>query len=543
MSEQILIADFIPSPYQKRRVFDPVELQSLADNIKEVGLINQVVVRKVGKKYELIAGERRVRAMKLLGNETITAKISDASDKLAAAMCASENLKRINLTPMEEAESIEALIGMVTINEAAQRLGRSIPWVARRAALLQLSPKWKKEYLSGDCKAWPVECIELIARMPVNVQDEMLENARFEVPTIKELREQIEERMMKLSAAPWPIDGGKPDCKRCQKRTAAAASLFDEINVAKDDRCLDSECWEKKMKDHLEATAAKLKELSPAIVTVKTDYSNSVLDYNNPLQKGALSPNDFTKSKEGAKGAVPALIVQGPGAGTTIFIKKPTQSQASGSGARPAGPKSMKEKVAALEKRRAIAFIRKVITALESAFKKPPQYSGNLLRALIAAFGAVPLKAKVDGMSYGYDPFKANEKITMSGDGCAELFKCVVPKIIEKLEGECNYGDFKTKNALQVCVWFDINSANIMEDVLKEIPEPKSWAKETAEKPEKKVRACRVCGCTETTPCVDPESGDSCSWVEPDLCSACADKPKKKKAIGGKGLEKLVGKK
>ena len=92
---RILVADLKPSPYQPRREFDLEKLQELADSIREHGVLQPIVIRKgLGRWYEIIAGERRFRAAKQLGMETIPALVRDITDRQAMEIALIENLQR-----------------------------------------------------------------------------------------------------------------------------------------------------------------------------------------------------------------------------------------------------------------------------------------------------------------------------------------------------------------------------------------------------------------------------------------------------------------
>jgi hypothetical protein len=112
-----------------------------------------------------------------------------------------------------------------------------------------------RDYAKNDkIKLWPIDALKLLARM--KVQEEILDRNNQHIPTVKELSKEIAGRIMKLSSATWSME----DCVGCQKRTAAAPDLFAEINVKKDDRCLDAKCWGK----HTEAAlATKIAEFTP----------------------------------------------------------------------------------------------------------------------------------------------------------------------------------------------------------------------------------------------------------------------------------------
>ena len=129
-----------PNPAQPRRAFEKTALEELAASIKENGLLSPVSVRKVGERFQLIAGERRLMAFRLLGEEVIPALIEEADDRRSAALAIVENMQRRDLTFFEEAQAIETLIKTqaLTQQQAAQRLGLSQSAVANKLRLLKL---------------------------------------------------------------------------------------------------------------------------------------------------------------------------------------------------------------------------------------------------------------------------------------------------------------------------------------------------------------------------------------------------------------------
>jgi ParB family transcriptional regulator, chromosome partitioning protein len=138
--KQIPVRDIVPSPYQPRSVFDDERIDELCQTIKTHGVIQPIVVRIRDGKYELIAGERRWRAVKKLEWETIPAIIREFNDSQAASISLIENLQREGLTSIEEAIAYQKLIEIhqLTQESLAQRLGKSQSTIANKIRLLQL---------------------------------------------------------------------------------------------------------------------------------------------------------------------------------------------------------------------------------------------------------------------------------------------------------------------------------------------------------------------------------------------------------------------
>ena len=131
-----------PNPNQPRRDFPNDALHELMASIAQVGLIQPLTVRDIGTYYELIAGERRLRACKLLGMREIPCIISDVDSQKSAVMALTENVQRQNLHFLEEALSYQKLLQHfgVTQEQLAIRLGKSQGFLSNKLRLLKLSP-------------------------------------------------------------------------------------------------------------------------------------------------------------------------------------------------------------------------------------------------------------------------------------------------------------------------------------------------------------------------------------------------------------------
>src|SRR5476651_2180900 len=129
-----------PSPYQARREIVPEQLAELAESIRSEGLLQPVVVRQTGDKFQLIAGERRWRAFQQLKLPTIPARVVEASNASAAALGLIENLQREDLGPIEEAQGYASLIRDFDLTQetAAERVGKGRASVANSLRLLSL---------------------------------------------------------------------------------------------------------------------------------------------------------------------------------------------------------------------------------------------------------------------------------------------------------------------------------------------------------------------------------------------------------------------
>lgn len=139
---QVAIAAIIPGRFQPRRQFDPEMLQGLADSIRAQGVIQPIIVRKIGDhQYELIAGERRWRAAKLAGLIEIPALIREIDDQQAVVIALIENMQRRELNAIEEAQALQQLIEKfsMTHQQIADAIGKSRAMVSNLLRLLKLN--------------------------------------------------------------------------------------------------------------------------------------------------------------------------------------------------------------------------------------------------------------------------------------------------------------------------------------------------------------------------------------------------------------------
>ena len=142
--ESIHIERIVPNRYQPRQVFEPSKIHELAESIKEHGLLQPIVVRPIEEDmFEIIAGERRFRAMQSLNMSQADVIIRDMDDEETAVVALIENIQRENLSVVEEAEAYKKLLelGDVTQSELAKSLGKSQSFIANKLRLLKLAPK------------------------------------------------------------------------------------------------------------------------------------------------------------------------------------------------------------------------------------------------------------------------------------------------------------------------------------------------------------------------------------------------------------------
>lgn len=137
---EIAIKDLKTNPYQPRREMDPKQIEELAESIRSEGLLQPIVVRSKGSHYELIAGERRLRAFEFLKRKKVPVRVIDASDASSATLALIENLQRENLNPIDEALGYASLVRDFDLTQeaVAERVGKGRASVANALRLLSL---------------------------------------------------------------------------------------------------------------------------------------------------------------------------------------------------------------------------------------------------------------------------------------------------------------------------------------------------------------------------------------------------------------------
>lgn len=142
---EVNISDLRPNPYQPRKVFDESKLNELASSIKEHGVFQPIIIKKSVKGYEIIAGERRVKASSIAGLEKIPAIVRSFTDEEMMEIALLENLQRENLNSIEEATAYKKLLDSLSITqeELANKLGKSRSHITNMLGLLSLPNKVK----------------------------------------------------------------------------------------------------------------------------------------------------------------------------------------------------------------------------------------------------------------------------------------------------------------------------------------------------------------------------------------------------------------
>jgi ParB family chromosome partitioning protein len=149
---ELAVDSVLPNPDQPRMTFDELEIKGLAASIQAVGLLQPIIVRRTGDNYYVVAGERRLRAVKHAGMKKIRAIVIEADEVKNLTLALIENIQRTNLNPIEEAEAYKVLINRFSLKQQdiAAQVGKDRATIANTLRLLQLPSEIQESLSSGD---------------------------------------------------------------------------------------------------------------------------------------------------------------------------------------------------------------------------------------------------------------------------------------------------------------------------------------------------------------------------------------------------------
>lgn len=180
----------IPSPFQPRREFDYYELLELSASIRQNGIIQPLSVRKIGERYELISGERRLRASVMAGLKTVPCVLVKANDRECSLMCLIENIQRTDLSFFEEADGIKRLMDEFSLSqtEVAEKLSMAQSTLSNKLRLLKLSREQRERIVAGKLTERHARAF---IRVPEERRDEVINRALAEQLTVGETEELV----------------------------------------------------------------------------------------------------------------------------------------------------------------------------------------------------------------------------------------------------------------------------------------------------------------------------------------------------------------
>lgn len=230
--QQIAVQQIVPNRFQPRKVFNEEKLDELARTIHIHGLIQPIILRKYEEdKYEIIAGERRFRAMQLLEWQEVPAIVQEMTDNETASVALIENLQREELTAIEEAEAYQSLMALneLTQEALAQRIGKSQSFIANKLRLLKLSEPIKQALLNREVTERHGRSLLALS---VEEQNELLTLIREKKLTVKET-----ERLVKLKKVEKDKTSDRPKkrIKRISKDFRLAVNtIYKSIDLIKE---------------------------------------------------------------------------------------------------------------------------------------------------------------------------------------------------------------------------------------------------------------------------------------------------------------------
>jgi ParB family chromosome partitioning protein len=216
---ELPIDSISPNPQQPRKDFDEAPLRELSESLKRSGILQPVVVRRLGPGYQLVVGERRWRAARMAGLERIPALIREATDAQSLELALVENLLREDLNPLEEAEAYQRLLAEFswTQEDLAQRVGKDRSTVANSLRLLRLP-----DAIQADLRAGRLTMGHARALLALTSPDEQIK-----------LREKILAHSWSVRATEEDVQRRRPRLgRRPAKRSAELTSLEDALRSA-----------------------------------------------------------------------------------------------------------------------------------------------------------------------------------------------------------------------------------------------------------------------------------------------------------------------
>ncbi len=228
---EVPVESIRPNPYQPRKTFDKEKLKELSESIKKHGIIQPLIVRKKGLNYELVAGERRLRAARLAKLQTVPVLVRDYDEKQMRELSLVENIQRHDLNPLEEAKAIQELMKQCgyTQAQAAERLGRSRAAVANLLRMLNLPEELQAMIADEKVTAGQMRPLSALTdrEQQLKIGKALAENG-WSARTVEEVVKTIKEgkNLQVLNERVVILDkNGKPvNNKKRKKKTSGASS-------------------------------------------------------------------------------------------------------------------------------------------------------------------------------------------------------------------------------------------------------------------------------------------------------------------------------
>src|SRR5881628_826235 len=337
--QEITLGQIRPSKSNPRRRTDDSAMAELAISIKTHGVLQPILVRpaKAGG-YLIVCGERRWRASKTAGKDSIPARIVNLTDVEALEIAVIENIQRENVHELDEALGYKALIrqdpALYTVETLATKVGRSPSYIYQRLKLAELTPNLQKAFYEGKLTAG--HAMEIARLQPQDQERALLECfpglgttkaiLKDQAPRpigVRELRDWIQ-REVHLSLANAPFDANDPEllpsagaCTTCPKRSGSNPLLFAD-SIPRKDVCTDRECFNAKVGALVELRIKQSEEAGEKPVKV----SDSFPYYGQKVQPGVLYPSDYHEAQSAGEcpTTTAAVVVEGKQAGRKLYV-------------------------------------------------------------------------------------------------------------------------------------------------------------------------------------------------------------------------------
>jgi ParB family chromosome partitioning protein len=230
--QEVPLAAIDVNPRQPRARFDDQAIQDLASSIRDRGVLQPILLRSLGDdRFELIAGERRLRASRLAGLERIPALVKEANDSESLVLAIVENVLRADLTALEEARAYQALMAefSLTQDEVAKRVGKSRPAITNTLRLLQLPAEAQRDLEEGRITAGH-------ARALLAAPSEAARSAITREIVTRGLSVRDAEKAVAQTRATKPESAGDPDVRRMESDLSRALGTKVAIHTGKEGR-------------------------------------------------------------------------------------------------------------------------------------------------------------------------------------------------------------------------------------------------------------------------------------------------------------------
>lgn len=323
--KEVKVERILFSKTNPRKEFNKDSLKELAESIKSNGLINPVILRKKGSNFELVSGERRVKACKLIKKKSIIAIVKNLSDEQVLEIQYIENLQRQDIHPLDEASFILGMIetGKYNIETIADKIGKTKAYIASRLQLTKLITEVHKAFADGKIELGHALLLSKLQKKDQKklYEDHLVDQEGWNYTTIAQLKNQIKIIMLNLNTAPFNKKDAllfqeAGNCLKCIKRTGNNLDLFEDFSGK--NICTDPTCYFEKVRLHIEQKLSHAEEEGVKMVKLVTSYNGNKSE--NIFGYGNYRPVNKEMSKNEKELAIKGIYIDGPNIGKVIDV-------------------------------------------------------------------------------------------------------------------------------------------------------------------------------------------------------------------------------